>query len=310
MILIQAIPPMSLSNNTHTHTHSPISNPQNPNVSCHIPMTAVSVVVPMYQESENVSLLLNEIVAALSSEELLALGLKKFEIIVVDDASRDDTLEQLILFKQIQTQAKTNTNTNIHLNLTGLISSEIRIVKHLANGGQSRAVISGVRHAKYDWIVTLDGDGQNDPKDIKNLMQAVKNTEDWILVAGHRATRKDSGLKKISSKIANSVRGFLLKDDCPDTGCGLKLFPKKLFMALPKFKNMHRFLPALAKREGAKIINIKISHRERTRGVSKYGVMNRLFVGIVDLLGVMWLVRRPSKIESIELNNQNLAEVE
>ena len=247
-------------------------------------ITELSLVVPMYNEEENVEPLLKEIDQALRS------SFKNFEIIIIDDASTDQTVNKL-------------------LNLKKAIP-ELRVLRHEKNSGQSRAVITGIKQAQYAWVATLDGDGQNNPMDIPKLAQAVSDPRSnpslssWVLIAGHRAHRKDTRLKKISSKIANKIRGSLLKDQCPDTGCGLKLFPKALFMNLPQFKNMHRFLPALARREDALIINIKISHRERMRGVSKYGVMNRLFVGIVDLLGVMWLVRRPSRALCKELGKE------
>lgn len=245
------------------------------------PISELSLIVPMYNEEENVGPLLQEI------DQALRAYFKKFEIIIVDDSSKDQTVSKLLDLKKS--------------------IPELRVLRHETNSGQSRAVMTGIKKARYDWVATLDGDGQNNPIDIPKLAQAVSDLganpscSSWVLIAGHRAERKDTRLKKISSKIANKIRGSLLKDQCPDTGCGLKLFPKDLFMNLPHFKNMHRFLPALARREGALIINIKISHRERMRGVSKYGVMNRLFVGIVDLLGVMWLVRRPSKASAKEL---------
>lgn len=234
----------------------------------------ISLVIPMYNEQDNVEPLLKEAADALKIFPV-------FEIIVVDDASQDQTVARLLNLRQEIPQ--------------------LRIIRHEKNSGQSRAVITGVKQASYYWIATLDGDGQNNPHDIPKMAKAIQTN--WVLVAGHRADRKDTKLKRLSSKIANKVRRALLKDNCPDTGCGLKLFPKNLFMDLPHFKNMHRFLPALAKREGAEVINVKISHRERLRGVSKYGVMNRLFVGIVDLLGVMWLVRRPSRALSKEVKS-------
>lgn len=235
----------------------------------------ISLVIPMYDEEDNVEPLLLEAAEALAVFPV-------FEILVVDDASKDQTVARLL---ELQNKIP-----------------QLRIIRHEQNSGQSRAVITGVKQARYYWVATLDGDGQNNPHDIPKLARAVQ--KNWVLIAGHRANRKDTRMKKISSRIANKVRGALLKDCCPDTGCGLKLFPKNLFMDLPHFKNMHRFLPALAKREGAEIINIKISHRERLRGVSKYGVMNRLFVGIVDLFGVMWLVRRPSRAIGKEIGKE------
>lgn len=234
---------------------------------------AISLVIPMYNEQDNVEPLVQEAVEALSVFE-------DFEILIVDDCSKDATIEKLQQMQQSVPQ--------------------LRILKHQKNAGQSVAVINGVKNAKFDWVATVDGDGQNPPSNIPKMAEAVN--ADWVLIAGHRADRKDSKLKLVSSRIANKVRGALLKDNCPDTGCGLKLFPKKLFLDLPHFRNMHRFLPALARRQGADVVNVKITHRPRERGVSKYGVMNRLFVGIVDMFGVMWLVRRPSsmKVDAIK----------
>ncbi|MGB5472965.1 MAG: glycosyltransferase, partial [Gammaproteobacteria bacterium] len=143
------------------------------------------------------------------------------------------------------------------------------------------------------WIATLDGDGQNDPADIMKLYRAMEQSPDRImLLAGHRRVRRDTWLRRISSRVANTVRAALLSDNTPDTGCGLKLFPRALFLALPQFDHMHRFLPALVYRQSGEVLSIEVSHRERRSGYSKYGVMNRLWVGIVDLLGVWWLIRR------------------
>ena len=145
-------------------------------------------------------------------------------------------------------------------------------------------------------IATLDGDGQNDPADIPTLLDRFREfaDPDRILIAGHRTKRKDSWLKKVSSRFANSVRAAILKDDTPDTGCGLKVFSRNAFLAMPRFDHMHRYLPALMIRSGGKVISVPVNHRPRERGTSKYGVWNRLWVGIADLFGVMWLIRRGS----------------
>lgn len=233
----------------------------------------ISVVVPMYNEVENVEPLIQEIVAALKAHP-------EFEVIVVDDGSKDGTYEKLLsLEKSVPA---------------------LKVLKHVRNSGQSAGVVTGVYHAQFPWIATLDGDGQNDPADIPKLMQAiqqVKTSQKFIVAAGHRNQRKDTFLRRLSSKIANGIRARLLRDDCPDSGCGIKLFPRELFLKIPHFNHVHRFLPALFKRQGAEVINIPVNHRPRMRGTSKYGVMNRLWVGISDLLGVVWLIRRPCNPE-------------
>lgn len=232
-------------------------------------INAVSIILPMYNEAGNVIPLLTEIHQTLSSH-------MTFELIAVDDGSRDTTLNEL-------KQAKP-------------MIPNLSILKHPRNLGQSVGVMTGVRAARYPWIVTLDGDGQNDPKDILKLLKAAEEsllTHDKILVTGHRTHRKDTGWKRFGSRFANAIRQKLLNDNCPDSGCGLKLFERELFLRLPHFNHLHRFLPALFKRAGAEIINVPISHRPRIRGVSKYGNWSRLKVGIVDLLGVAWLIRRP-----------------
>jgi dolichol-phosphate mannosyltransferase len=150
-----------------------------------------------------------------------------------------------------------------------------------------------VQAARAEWIVTLDGDGQNDPADIPQLMQALRGADDSLkLVIGNRTTRKDTWLRRISSRVANGVRRGLLRDGTPDTGCGIKLMHRSTFMQLPWFNHMHRFLPALFQRAGARVESVPVRHRARTRGVSKYGLRNRLWVGIVDLFGVRWLILR------------------
>jgi dolichol-phosphate mannosyltransferase len=173
---------------------------------------------------------------------------------------------------------------------------EIRLIRHTVRSGQSAAVATGVREARAGWIATLDGDGQNDPADIPKLLDAVRSARSpqLRLVMGNRTTRRDTWLRRLSSRVANGVRGGMLKDGTPDTGCGIKVFDRAVFMDMPRFNHMHRFMPALFQREGFDVVSVPVNHRERTRGKSKYGLHNRLWVGIVDLFGVMWLIRRSS----------------
>ena len=229
----------------------------------------LSVVVPVRNESGNVASLISEIDAALKHIT--------HEIVYVDDGSTDDTYIQL---KALQATF-----------------AQLKIVRHTKSCGQSTAVRTGVKAAQYDWVATLDGDGQNDPADILKLMAVVVDGID--LVGGNRrASRRDTWVKRISSVIANTVRSKMLRDDTPDTGCGLKLFKRDAFLDLPYFDHMHRFLPALIKRHGGKIVSVPVAHRNREHGKSNYGTIDRLLVGIVDLFGVAWLQRR-AKIPNI-----------
>lgn len=222
----------------------------------------LSVVVPVRNEQENVASLIAEINAALTIEH---------EIIYVDDGSTDATYANL---KALQKQYP-----------------QLRVIHHEKSCGQSTAVRTGVKFAKYDWVATLDGDGQNDPADIPKLLAAL--TEGVELVGGNRrASRRDTWIKRMSSVVANTVRSKMLRDDTPDTGCGLKLFNRAAFLDLPYFDHMHRFMPALIKRRGGKIMSVAVSHRNREFGRSNYGTIDRLLVGIVDLFGVSWLQRR------------------
>jgi dolichol-phosphate mannosyltransferase len=181
--------------------------------------------------------------------------------------------------------------------LGGLRSSlpGLRVLRHSFRAGQSAAVASGVRAAHAPWIATLDGDGQNDPADIPKLIAArdeAANLGVQLFMGNRTATRKDTAFRKLQSRIANGVRSSLLGDGTPDTGCGIKLFARDVFLDLPRFDHMHRFLPALFQRHGAQVRSVPVSHRARLRGTSKYGMLNRLWVGIVDIAGVMWLRRR------------------
>jgi dolichol-phosphate mannosyltransferase len=230
----------------------------------------VSVVIPVCNEEENVLPLAREIHAALS-------GRYAFETIFVDDGSADGTADAVRRARA-----------------AGM--PEIRLLRHLQRSGQATAIATGVRHAQAPTIATLDGDGQNDPADIPWLLDALRNTQSprLKLVMGNRTTRRDTWLRRLSSRVANGVRGWMLKDGTPDTGCGIKVFDRDVFMHMPRFNHMHRFMPALFQREGCEVISLPVNHRPRTRGTSKYGLHNRLWVGIVDLFGVMWLIRRGS----------------
>jgi len=229
----------------------------------------LSVVIPVCNEADNVLPLAREIAAALRARGGL-------EIIFVDDGSTDGTVE-----------AVRSARTEI---------PEVRLLRHSRRSGQSAAVASGVRRARGEWVATLDGDGQNDPADFPAMLdalgQAGKSEPAVRLVMGNRVTRRDTWLRRLSSRVANGVRGWLLGDGTPDTGCGIKLMHRATFLELPFFDHMHRFLPALYQRQGTRVISVPVNHRPRTRGTSKYGLHNRLWVGIVDMYGVMWLKSR------------------
>jgi dolichol-phosphate mannosyltransferase len=225
-----------------------------------------SVVVPVKNEAENIAPLLEEIHAALD-------GRGEFEVVYVDDGSTDATAERLAAALERYPR--------------------LRVLRHERSCGQSAAIATGVRAARGEWIVTLDGDGQNDPADIPVLVAAA--SDDVALVAGQRVRRQDARVKRLASRIANGVRSRLLGDATPDTGCGLKLIRRSVFLALPYFDHMHRFLAALVQRAGGTTLLVPVNHRPRRHGVSNYGVFDRLWVGIVDLAGVMWLQRRGSR---------------
>ena len=226
----------------------------------------LSVVVPVHNEEDNVAPLVGEIVAALR-------GTIDFEIVYVDDSSRDATLQRL---RALQATVP-----------------ELRVIRHLSNAGQSTAVRNGVKAARAPWIATLDGDGQNDPADIPKLLaQRDAGDAQTRLFAGWRVNRRDSGSKRWASKWANAIRSRMLRDATPDTGCGIKLFEREAFLDLPYFDHMHRYLPALMQRAGWKTVSVPVNHRHRTAGVSKYNNLNRALVGIRDLRGVAWLIVR------------------
>jgi len=227
----------------------------------------VSVVIPVRNEAPNIAPLVAEIEAALAGTP--------HEIIYVDDGSSDATPDALAEAAR---------------------AAPLRHFRHRSSCGQSAAIITGVRRARGEWIATLDGDGQNDPADIPRLLaraQAAFGAEGGaVLVAGHRVRRRDTRVKRLTSAWANRVRAGLLGDATPDTGCGLKVFPRELFLELPHFDHMHRYLPALVLRHGGRVLSEAVNHRPRVRGVSNYGTLDRLVVSILDLVGVIWLQRR------------------
>ena len=229
----------------------------------------LSVVVPVFNERDNVPTLVDEIVAALR-------GRIAFEIVYVDDHSRDDTLAVL----------------------TSLLARvpELRVLHHLTQSGQSTAVRNGVKAARGGWVATLDGDGQNDPADIPKLLDARAAADAGTkLFAGWRVHRRDTGSKRLASKLANAIRSRLLHDATPDTGCGIKLFEREAFLELPYFDHMHRYLPALMQRCGWRTLSVPVNHRPRSAGVSKYNNLQRALVGIADLRGMAWLIRRAKR---------------
>jgi dolichol-phosphate mannosyltransferase len=228
---------------------------------------ALSIVVPVLNEVDNVVPLVREIVAAFGS----SIG---FEVIFVDDGSTDATAERIrTLREEIPC---------------------VRLLRHAARYGQSAAIRTGVRAAEAQWIATLDGDCQNDPRDIPSMLEMLRQDRAGSikLITGVRRLRQDTWVRRLSSRIANGVRRLLLQDGTPDTGCGIKLFHRATFLEIPAFDHMHRFLPALFLREGAKVVSIDVRHRPRMHGRSKYGIGNRLWAGIVDLFGVRWLMHR------------------
>jgi dolichol-phosphate mannosyltransferase len=236
-------------------------------------MPALSVVVPVFNEEGNVAPLVGEIVAALR-------GQADFEIVYVDDDSKDATRARLQALKAEV--------------------PELRVIHHLRQSGQSTAIRNGVKAARGAWIATLDGDGQNDPADIPKLLaQRAQAPVEVKLFAGWRVNRMDSGSKRWASKWANAIRSRMLRDATPDTGCGIKLFEREAFLDLPHFNHMHRYLPALMQRAGWKTVSVPVNHRHRGTGVSKYNNLNRALVGIADLRGVAWLIKR-GKVTAVE----------
>jgi glycosyltransferase involved in cell wall biosynthesis len=234
---------------------------------------AVSIVVPVRNEAQNIGPLIAEIAAALE-------GQWPFEVVYVNDGSTDGTEAELQRLMQMHPW--------------------LRRVRHRQSCGQSAAVRTGVSAARAPIVATLDGDGQNNPTFLPAMIRALETGQPRLgLIAGQRVGRKATGFKKLQSRIANTVRNAVLRDGTRDTGCGLKAFRRDVFLALPYFDGLHRFLPALVKREGYDIGYIDVVDRPRHAGVSNYGLWDRLWVGILDLAGVWWLIRRKKRVPEI-----------
>ncbi len=236
----------------------------------------LSVVVPAHNEAKSLAPLIAEIRTALD-------GVADYEIVCVDDGSDDGTPERL-----------------------AALAAEfprLTVVRHRERAGQSAATADGVRVARGAWIATLDGDGQNDPADIPRLLAVVRDPAappGLRLVIGDRRGRRDRLVKRLSGRIANAVRARVLGDATRDSGCGLKLFSRESFLAVPQFDHMHRFLPALFLRSGWQVASVPVNHRARRHGRSHYGVLDRLWIGIADLAGVSWLQRRRFRAATME----------
>jgi dolichol-phosphate mannosyltransferase len=227
---------------------------------------AVSIVVPVRNEADNIAPVIEEIARALD-------GRWSYEIIYVDDGSTDATPERLAAAMKQR--------------------ANLRQLRHATSTGQSAAVRSGVRAARGTIVATLDGDGQNDPAFLPELISAVEKGGERVgLAAGQRVGRKATGFKRFQSRAANGIRNAILHDGTRDTGCGLKAFRREVFLMMPYFDGLHRFLPALVRREGFDIVYVDVVDRPRHSGVSNYGFFDRLWIGIMDLFGVWWLIRR------------------
>lgn len=240
------------------------------------PTPQVTVVVPVLNERDNIRPLIAEIVTVLE-------GRTEFEIVYVDDGSTDTTLETLMEIQHTEPR--------------------LRVFSHSRRSGQSAGLRTGIIAARGTLIATLDGDGQNDPADIPKLLEAHRahTDPDRLMITGHRVSRRDTWMKRRASHFANAIRRAALRDDNPDTGCSLKVYPREMFLRFPYFDHMHRYLPALAKRENCDVLVVPVNHRHRTQGQSKYTNLGRLLVSIPDLFGVMWLIRRsPRKLKTKE----------
>lgn len=226
----------------------------------------ISIIVPAKNEADNLPSLLREIESSVPSD--------CSEIIVIDDGSHDKT-------------------SDVVSALIPTLGLPCTLLYHKESCGQSTSVYHGVQAAKGNWVITLDADGQNDPSDIPNLLAVAATCKaHHFCIIGHRQQRQDSTWKRIQSKIANSVRQWVLGDNTPDTGCGLKLIPRTTFNHLPYFDHMHRYTPALVKRIGGIVISVPVNHRPRRQGSSNYTAWNRGWAGIIDMLGVRWLMYR------------------
>lgn len=242
------------------------------------PAPDLSLVAPLHDEAESVGPLVAAVAAA-------APGLGRFELVLVDDGSTDGTSAAVLRAAE------------------GL--GFVRLVGHDRRAGQSAAIHTGVRAARGALVCTLDGDGQNPPAEIVKLLAALEAgalPSGVGLIAGQRVGRRDTASKRLASRAANAIRSAMLRDGTRDTGCGLKLFRREDFLALPYFDHMHRFLPALFARDGWGVLHVDVAHAPRTAGRSKYTNLSRALVGAVDLLGVAWLIRRRKRARGVELD--------
>ena len=222
-----------------------------------------SIIIPVYNELNNIEKLFNEIRFSLNNFDT-------YQIIFIDDGSTDDSQD---ILKDLENKKL------------------IQLIKNKKNIGQSYSIYKGIKNAKYETIITLDGDGQNNPNDIPKLLKMYNETNNK-LIGGIRINRKDNYIKKISSVIANNIRSFILKDNCKDTGCSLKIFDRNIFLTFPYFDGLHRFLPALFKGYGYNTDFINVSHRQRNSGNSKYGTLDRLFKGVRDIFIVNSIIKK------------------
>lgn len=242
-------------------------------------MRELSLVITAFDEAETLEPVVTELLEILDGvahrQRFREAGFVPVEVVIVDDGSRD------------RTGAIADGLAQEH--------DLVRCVRHSRNQGKSTALVTGVRSARGEWILTLDADGQNDPRDFPGVCAAApQDASEPVLVCGRRTNRADTKIKHWQSRIANAVRRSLLHDETPDTGCGIKLFPRAAFLQMPHFHNMHRFFPALVLRQGGSVRSADVTDRPRLAGTSKFGLRNRLATGIVDLLGMIWLTRRPA----------------
>ncbi|MFC0267884.1 glycosyltransferase family 2 protein [Kushneria aurantia] len=234
----------------------------------------LSVLIPARNEADNLPGLLDEVRTALESAAIA------FEILVVNDGSSDATGDVLERYAQHEPR--------------------LRPLHHPTSAGQSTSIWQAAWRARGDWLATLDGDGQNDPADLPAMVERFERG-DLVLLAGHRVTRNDGAVKRLSSRLANAVRSRLLHDDTPDTGCGIKVMRRDAMLALPYFNHMHRFLPALMRAQGGNTLSWPVNHRPRSAGRSNYGTLDRLLAGLLDLGGVMWLIHRSKLPAPLEM---------
>lgn len=235
--------------------------------------------IPVYNETDNIGQLIEKIIQA-------CCFIKPLEIIIVGDASTDDTWNVLKVIKQTK--------------------PALRLIQHQQNTGQTAAIITGVKAASHDIITTLDGDGQNDPKDIIKMLNIwQQQTATNVMIIGHRVRRKETLTKRLPSKIANKIHNILFNDNCNDTGCGIKMFKRDDLLELPHIKNIHQFLPALFTSNKIKVINIPVNHRPRTKGQLKYGFFSLFSAWIIDVMGILWLKKRNISVRSKESKRQN-----